>query len=355
MDIENLYINARFLTQKISGVQRFAIELSRRLKAKYPNIKFVSPKGIYHIELAKELEVIEFGILKSHLWEQIELPLFLKTKSNPLLINLCSSAPILYKNQIITIHDAIVFLHSEWFSKTFYQWYKFLLPKISQNSIKIITVSSNSRNDLSKFLNIPKEKFVLIHNAADELFVENSFINKEKIILSVSSLDPRKNFENLIKGFLHSKLDKEYQLVIVGAESASFPKHELFDQISTNKNISFTGYLSDSELIEYYQKSTLFVYPSLYEGFGIPPLEAMACGTPVITSNNSSLPEVCGDAAIFVDPKDYTQIGKALFELCQDKEKQNELITKGAQNVSRFSWDKSTEELEKLIFQLVKI
>ncbi len=346
---EFVYINARFLTQKIAGVQRFAIELSKRLKKLDTNFKFISPPGIYHKDLAKELEVETFGKLKSHLWEQIELPVFLKTKGNPLLINLCSSAPLFYKNQIVTIHDAIFFHHPEWFSKPFSLWYNFLVPKIAKNSKQIITVSEHAKSDLSSYLRIPLEKFVVIYNSVDDIFFEDKLVPKAKIILSVSSLDPRKNFENLIKGYLSVK-DCEYDLVIVGAESKSFPNHDLFNIVKNNPKIKFTGYISDIDLVKYYQEATVFVYPSLYEGFGIPPLEAMKCGTPVIVANNSSIPEVCNDAALYVDALDFIQIGDMIKELLRDRDLQQKLVENGRINLKRFSWETST----LLIYNLIK-
>jgi len=354
MPQKEIYINARFLTQKIAGVQRFAIELSRRLKKLNPEIKFVCPPDIYHQTLADELEVIVVGKLNSHLWEQIELPIFLKTKGSPLLVNLCSTAPLFYKNQIVSIHDAIFCRHPEWFSKMFAKWYNFLLPKNAKNSKKIITVSNHAKQDLHDCLNIQLDKFEVVYNSVDEKFKDLTVTetNKQKYILSVSSLDPRKNFDNLIKAYL-SLENTEYDLVIVGAESKSFPKHQLFETISNNNKIKFTGYVNDDELIKYYKEASLFIYPSLYEGFGIPPLEAMACGTPVIASNNSSIPEVCDNAAVYVDATNYLDIAEKINLVLNDNNLQKSLIAKGYERLNSFSWEKSSEKLSTIIKSFV--
>jgi glycosyltransferase involved in cell wall biosynthesis len=348
-----VYINARFLTQKTSGVQRFAIELAIRLKKMYPHFIFVSPNAIFHVDLAKKLEVVTVGNFNSHIWEQIELPLFLKSKGSPLLINFCNTAPLFYSNQIVTIHDVIFHLHPEWFSSIFAKWYNYLIPKIAQKAKLVLTVSENAKTDICKYFNVPKESVSVIYNAVNESFQipNEDGLKKKPYILAVSSLDPRKNFENLIKAYL--SLDKiELDLIIVGAESASFPKHHLFEEVKNNQKIKFTGYVTDEELVRFYQEATLFVYPSLYEGFGIPPLEAMACGTPVIVANNSSLPEVCSDAAIYTNEHDYKDIAQKINLLIENIPLQQDLIQLGLKRVKCFSWDSSAE---KVLLEIKKL
>lgn len=345
-----VYINARFLTQKTSGVQRFAIELCKRLNSINSNIVFLSPPNIFNKELALELNVKIIGKLSSHLWEQIELPLYLKSKGNPLLINFCNTAPIFYKNKIVTLHDIIFRLHPEWFSRLFSIWYNFLIPLITKKSKKILTVSNHAKKDINEHLYVSFDKIEVIYNSVcDDFKIDIPFKNiKKKYILSVSSLDPRKNFEKLILAYLNLG-ETEYDLVIVGSESKSFPKHELFNTIKSNTKIKFTGYITDKELVKYYKEASLFVYPSLYEGFGIPPLEAMACGTPVLVSNNSSLPEVCGHAAIYIDAENVENITMNIKNLLNNTILQSELIEKGFVRVNEFSWDESVAKLNQII------
>src|SRR3972149_8611226 len=143
-----IIVNSRFLTQKITGVQRNAIEISRELRKLYPDITFISPQNIYHRNIASELNVILFGRLRGHLWEQIDLHRYLNKNNKPLLLNMANTAPISYKNQIVTICDLSFLRHPEWFSKTFYFYYRFLIPKIVKNSLKIVTISKFSKNEI---------------------------------------------------------------------------------------------------------------------------------------------------------------------------------------------------------------
>ena len=344
-----LVINSRFLTQNITGVQRFAIEISKRLKKLYPNnIEFVSPKNIIHKDLAKDLNVKVIGNKTGHLWEQIDLQLYLKQKNNPLLLNFANTAPLFYKNQIVTIHDLAFLRYPNWFSKKFYIYYRFLIPKIVKNGKKIITVSNFSKKEIISLLGIDEKKIEIIYNGISSNFNYNPKIYKKNYILAVSSLDPRKNFKNLILSFGKINL-KNYKLVIVGSENKVFSNTEIKNLMKKIQNVEFTGYVSDKKLVKLYQEAKIFVYPSLYEGFGIPPLEAMASGTPVISSNVASLPEVCGDAAYYVNPYDVNDIAKGIETVLKDKKLQKELIQKGLERIKLYNWEKSANKLIKII------
>src|SRR5687768_11068529 len=138
-------VNARFLTQPITGVQRFAIEISKELKKANPQIKFIAPKEIIHHNLANELNAQLYGKMSGHFWEQLELPAYLKKQHSPLLINLANLAPVTYNNYIATIHDLSFLQFPKSYSRKFYYYYKFLIPKIAGRAKKIITVSENAR------------------------------------------------------------------------------------------------------------------------------------------------------------------------------------------------------------------
>lgn len=342
-----IYINARFLTQQITGVQRYAIEISTQLNTVHTDITFVTPKKIIHKDLAKKLNISINGRLSGHLWEQIELPKYLKKHNNPLLINLANTAPLFYKNQIVTIHDLAFLRNPKWFSSKFYLYYKLLIPKIAENSLKIITVSNFSRKEIVNLLNIPEEKVGVIYNAVSQDFIElsrDNFENKYgEYILSVASLDPRKNFKNLVLSFNKLNL-KGTKLVIVGSENKVFADQKLKSLIQENPNIILTGYVTDEELIGLYRNATFFIFPSLYEGFGLPPLEAMACGCPVVVSNAASLPEVCGDAAYYVNPYNVESIAEGMYKVLTDETLRQSLIQKGIERAKLFSWEKSAKE-----------
>ena len=337
-----LVINARFLTQNITGVQRFAIEIAKQLKILYGNdLIFVSPKNIIHKELAKELDVKIIGNFTGHLWEQISLPKYLKQNGNSLLLNLANTAPLLYANKIVTIHDLAFLHHPEWFSKKFTLVYNFLLPNIANHSKHILTVSQYVKDDISKSYKIEPNKIDIIYNSYSNMFKKLPF-EKEDYVLAVGSIEPRKNLIALIDIFKKTDM----KLLIVGQKNKVFSE---FNLEKLPKNIIFTGYVDDKELVELYNKAKIFVYPSLFEGFGIPPLEAQACGTPVICSNVTSLPEVGGDSVLYCDPYDVNDIADKIMLLLEDKSLQNELIQKGYENLERFSWEKSAKKIIDII------
>ncbi len=346
-----LIINSRFLTQKLTGTQRYAIEIAKQLLKLIDNKLFVAPKNLHHRKIASDLQVKTTGKLLGHLWEQIELPFYLKKLGNPLLLNLVNTAPIFYRNQIVTIHDLAFLRYPKWFSRKFYYFYRFLIPKIALNSLKIVTVSEFSKKEMVSILNIPEEKVEVVYNAISEKFKHDPSVEKKNYILAVSSLDPRKNLEKLILAFVRLNL-KDYKLVIVGSESKIFSSIKIRNLIKENDNVELTGYVSDDKLVKLYQQAKLFVYPSFYEGFGLPPLEAMACGTPVIVSNVTSLPEVCGNAAYYVNPYDINDIARGIETVLKDEELQKELIHKGLKRVSLFSWKKSARRLIKIIEEI---
>jgi glycosyltransferase involved in cell wall biosynthesis len=352
----DIYVNCRFLTQKVTGAQRFAIEISRQLKKLNPNINFISPKNIVNKNVAQELNVKILGKNTGYIWEQVDLPLYLKTKGNPLLINLVNVAPLIYKNQVVTIHDISWKHFPDSVSRQFYAVYSFLIPRIAKNSRHIFTVSEFSKKDISSQLGIPEEKFTVIYNSVSKHF-RRLFTKKEKLILSVATLQPYKNLESLIKAFISLKNKgrlREYKLYLVGGINRKvFSNSNISRLVEGRGDIHFTGYVSDDELVKLYNTAEAFVLPSKFEGFGIPPLEAMACGTPVIVSNAGSLPEVCGDAAYYVNPYSTEDIAKGIERVINDKKLQMELIEKGLKRVKLFSWEKSAKKLMETVEKIL--
>ncbi|WP_026464818.1 glycosyltransferase family 4 protein [Adhaeribacter aquaticus] len=347
-----LIVNARFLTQPLTGVQRFAVEISLQLKRLLPNIIFVSPKNILQKDIALELNVQTFGRFTSHLWEQLELPFFLKKEKNAVLLNLCNTAPLFYNRNIVTIHDIAFQINPQWFSPAFVKLYNFLIPRIAKKSLEVITVSNCSKQALVEYTQIPEEKVNVIYNGISKVFTTlNGEGNKavpEDFILAVSSIDPRKNFISLVKAFKGLNI-KGLNLVVVGSESKVFSDTNLKEEIQNCPSIIFTGYLPDTELATLYRKAKIFVYPSIYEGFGIPPLEAMASGSPTIVSNTASLPEICGEASLYVNPLDVKEIMMRISQLYFDVALQKTLTEKGLKQIQKYSWEKSAKQVEAVI------
>jgi len=343
MQVNRLVINCRFLTQNITGVQRFAIEIAKQLKVLYPSeIQFISPKNIIHIDLAEELDIKVIGNRTGHLWEQIDLPRYLKSIASPLLLNLANTAPLFYKNKIITVYDLAFHHYPNWFSKKFVLVYNFLIPRICKNSKHIFTDSEYVKKDISKSYGIDKKKITTIYGSYSEIFKCNSN-QKEGFVLAVGSIDPRKNLLALINIFKHIR---NVKLLIVGQENKVFSSLGIKD---LPDNILFTGYVDDIDLVNLYNKASLFVYPSFFEGFGIPPLEAQACGTPVVCSNTTSLPEVGKESVIYCDPYSQQDIKDKIELILNDNGLQNQLREKGFENIKRFSWSKSADKMIEII------
>ncbi len=342
-----IIINARFLTQKVTGVQRFAIELSKQLKKLSDDILFVSPHNILDEALAAELGVVIIGKRTGTTWEQIDLRKYLRSKHKPLLVNFCNTGILYYSRQIVTIHDMSYKVNPAWFSKKFYRWYNFLIPHIAASSRKIITVSNSSKNDIVKYLKIDVDKIAVVYNASYlNSHDQPQNIARKPYILTVSSLEPRKNLGRLIEA--SKQLNGDVKLVIVGLGNTKTFSHD-FNKAELAENIVIKGYVPDNELAELMQFARAFVYVSLYEGFGLPLVEAMAMHCPVIASNIPVHQEICGNAAIYVDPYNVNDIGAGIQQLLDNNTLAETLAANGIENVKRFSWAVSAKKTLDII------
>ena len=345
-------INARFLTQNVTGVQRFAIEICKILKNKFAkDIIFLTPKNIIQKEVAEELGAHVIGDNSGHIWEQIDLPLYLKKQGNPLLINFCNTAPLFYKNKIATIHDVGFEAFPNSYSRKFLYFYKWLIPKVIKSSKSVLTVSNFSRDEIIKYYGTPAEKVKVIYNAVGSDFheIKDETLSTQNFFLAVSSLNYRKNLPLVLEAFeLFSKENNDYKLYIIGDfDSKSFSTLNL-NRYKRIKGIEFKGRVSDQDLIKYYSNAVAFIYPSFYEGFGIPPLEAQSCNCPVIVSAVSCLPEIFDQSVLYCDHEDsdslLVQMNTVKEESCRDR-----LINLGINNRKKYSWQDSAEKVYRII------
>lgn len=348
-----IIVNARFLTQEITGVQRFGIEISLELKKLLKDeIKFVSPYNIKQEKYAKALEGVVIGKHKGHVWEQLDLPLYLKKYKKPLLLNLANTAPVFYKNKISTIHDIAFEVYPQTFSKTFLYIYKFLIPRIIESSKHVITVSEFSRREISGFYHIDKNKISVIYNAVNTKFkhAENLELKSKRYFLAVSSLNYRKNFVAVLKAFnSYSQSHTNEQLYIIGdVRNKNFKGIDISEFVD-NPKIKFLGRVSDDELVSYYSNALAFIYPSLYEGFGIPPLEAQTCGCPVICSSTTCLPEVFKDSVLYCDPYDVNNIVEKMRQIVEDENLRGEIIACGYKNAYSYEWSSSAKSVSSIL------
>lgn len=357
-----IYFNGKFLTQATTGVQRYARGLISGLDAVLASAKnlprhdyiLLCPLGAPKLNLLVIKQVWIGGglpFLKGALWEQIVLPW---ASRKGLLLNFSGSAPLFGRRQIISIHDAALYLYPSAYSKLFVFWYLGLFKKLSRQSFAVITVSKNSAYELQKFL--PRVNFTVIYNSADHVAdfgINNKFLNDLQLspgayVLAVGSLNPTKNIDRLIHAYSESNLVGRIPLVLVGGANMRVFSSRASSEPSL-KGIVHAGVVSDEELKTLYSSALAFVFPSIYEGFGIPPLEAMKCNCPVIASSAASIPEVCGSAAYYFDPLSGNDIKRALEHVVADSNLRAELILQGAARVNDFSWMQSGRTLLELI------
>lgn len=358
-NIEKVVVNARFLLTKITGVQRYAISLSRELKKQYPGIIFVCPmyKANVHYdeELFNELDVKQIGRFTGHLWEQISLPLYLNKIGKPLLLNFSGLSPLIYRESVHTIHDMSVFHQPKWFGLRYSVWYRIMLFLLSKRVRQFITCSEFSKKEIQKYLGIEEKNICVLYpecNFDSDMTAGRNTEEKKKIILAVSSIDPRKNFQVLFDAIEHLDLSK-YTIQIVGGGGKAFSSHNL--KVSDTISAEFLGYVNDEELCSLYKNADVFIYTSLYEGFGIPPIEAMSQGCPVISSNAASLPEACGNAALYFDPMNSVELAESIELLSNDKLLRKRLVDNGFLNVLRFDMCSEIEKLCKFLNMKNKI
>ena len=342
-----IYINGRFLSQKMTGVNRFAYELCNALSLLDIDFKIIAPKHIsseYDISIFK---ICYWGVGRSHFWEQISLPMYFLFKKRYLLLNFSGLGSLLLKKQFITIHDMSFWRHPEWFSKYYYYYYRFLNPIVAKKSLHILTVSEFSKKEIIECLGVDNSKVSVIYNAVSSDFIQlrNQSVQYKdsKYILAVSSIEPRKNFSRLLSSI--DLLNSDIKIIVIGSYN------NVFGNVSfgNSDRVHFLGRVSDDELRLYYSNATLFVYPSLYEGFGLPPLEAMAMGCPTVVSDIKVFNEVFGDATRCFDPYDVGDIARCIKEVLQSKEIQKELISKGLELVNKYSWQNSAKKLVHII------
>lgn len=358
-NVKKLYINGRFLTQPMTGVERYAYNICKAMARLRQPFTIVCPKAPIHQDYdVSDLTVVHYGIGNSHFWEQCVLPFFFIGKKDYVVLSFTGLGSILIRHKVMTVHDLSFLKNPSWYSRTYYWYYKFMTPLAVKTSQHILTVSEFSKSEILGFYPFLKaEKISVVYNAIDrQLFKPLTSDIKHQpsdifhqpsdpFVLCVSSIDPRKNFARLIEacqGLTGAKL------YIVGKYNRVFSQQIQLD--TTSDHIQFLGRVSDDELVRLYNQAACFVFPSLYEGFGLPPLEAMACGCPVLVSDIPVEREVCGDAAQYFNPLDPCNILHTITQYLSDadviKEKMRQ---KGFENITRFSWEKSAQALMKIV------
>lgn len=348
--------NGRFTTQKTTGVQRVARELISAMVGlpQYGPVTVVVPPHAQVVPVTGTKSV-GLGFGKGLFWEQLVLPLFAGRKR---IVNLSNSGSIFRSNQVIYMHDAAVFDTPAHFSWRFRAWYRLMFWILARTSSCVLTNSVFSRDRLAHYCRVPAEKIRVVPLGADHLdpvvadtsvLAEHALVN-DRFVLAVSSMNPTKNFSRLVQAFAALN-DPTVDLVIVGmANTTVFGKVDDLSKVATN--IKYVGYISDEKLKALYQNAHCFLYPSIYEGFGIPPLEAMRNGCPTIVGKSAALPEVCADAALYCDPLSTTNITSKLRELLDSPQLRADLKQRGYVRADQYRWSDSAEMMMKIINEL---
>ncbi|GAM08234.1 protein RfbU [Geobacter sp. OR-1] len=343
-----IYLNGRFLTQSITGVQRYAHEVikaldeliaSGKIDASGYNFELLVPPDVEELPDYRAVSVRSVGRLTGHYWEQFELPFHSR---DGVLVSLTNAAPLFKRNQVVTIHDAAVFAFPEAYSFFFRLWYRVLMKLLGRIARMIITVSNFSCNELITYCSINTEKIRVIYEGkehitatpADEHILKQYNLASRKYVLASGSTNPNKNIQSVIAAV---KLLGHTDIKVVVAGGAN-PKVFKLSQAHEADNIVNVGYVNDGELRALYEHALCLVYPSFYEGFGLPPLEAQACGCPVIVSSAASLPEVCQGAALFCNPYDATDIVASIRRLIFEPGLREEMRRNGLEKAERLSW-----------------
>ena len=336
-----LIFDARVLNHKVyTGVENYAKNIFENIK-KYIDINMSKPKSR--------------NKYIAHLWTHFVLPF----KKGNLLFCPANVAPIFVpkgKKLIVTIHDVAFQTYLNSFSTFFRLYYKFIIPINIKRADKIITVSQSSKYEIEKYYPLAKEKIEVIYLGVEQSFKRLN-IQKKKQILYVGSMNERKNFSSVLKAY--ALLDRsDYTLVMVGRFASNFALDDatkvLIDTAESNPLIEFKSDVCNDELVKIYNESMLFIFPSFYEGFGLPALEAMACGTPVVCSDVTSLPEVGGDAVVYCDPNNLNDIVEKMEMVLSDENLQHDMIEKGLKRAKQFTWEKAAGEHMRVVEEVIR-
>lgn len=343
----NISVNARFLTQRTTGVQRYAREITARLPD-VDGVSSVTPLAPRMTNYDFPLEPTMGGRLQGHSWEQLELPALVPPTSD-LLWSPCNVGPVAVRPHVVTIHDLFSITRPQWVSRAFRTWYGLLLPVLARRAAKVITVSEWSKSEIVSHLRIPEDKVQVIPEGVDDRFsaptpealesVKRKLNLPDEYILTLGSLEPRKNLERVVRGWASSAAGSDLPLLIAGGLGSRrvFGTYDAQHVLET-PGVRLLGYVSDEDLPTVIGGAKLLVYAALEEGFGLPPIEALACGTEVVTSNTSAMAEYCGRYCQLVDPYSDESIGDGIDRALASMPTLSERLARASEVRYRFDW-----------------
>lgn len=370
MKEKKILFDGRFLSLSHAGIGRYSCEILKNilpLDKKQEYIVLVTrgarldgelSKAMY--ERANPVEIIEVDYPHYSWGEQTKLFRLLRELKPDLVHFPHFNHPLLYRGKyVVTIHDLTLSSFAERGNPLKRLIYRFMIKDAARRSRKILTVSEFAKKDLAKDLKANKKKIAVTYNGIDKNFkkITNPAVLKrteryglkDPFILSVGQWRDHKNLLRLLEAFAEIQKDEDWKgkidLVFAGRIDPKYPQLPAkVRELGLGRQVKFTGFVADEDLPVLYNLAELFVFPSLSEGFGLPGLEAQACGTPVISSNRTSLPEVLGQGAVYFDPVDVRDIARKLVTVLEDKELRLKLVEEGKKNTERFSWEDSAQK-----------
>ena len=341
-------VNAKILNGHITGVQRYLLEIIESISGQ---MERVQPGRA-------------FTGLKGHIWEQFVLPLRV---GRNLLWSPSNTGPLAVARQVLTIHDVVPLDHPEWNNWKFAAWYRFLLPRLVLRVRRVIAISEFTKERLLATTKISPEKIIVIPNGVDSRFhprseaevasaIEALGLPTKRYLLTVGSLEPRKNLRRLLAAWrqAHTGLPEDIWLVIAGGKGKVMVFGDTTGAEDLPPRAYLTGRVSDDLLPALYAGAAAFAYVSEYEGFGLPPLEAMASGVPVLVSNTTAFPEVVGDAGLYANPLDVNEIAQGLIRLLTDSDVAAALSERGLKRAKQFSWERTAALTLKVLREVAE-
>jgi glycosyltransferase involved in cell wall biosynthesis len=351
--LPEIVINGRFLTQPMTGVQRFATQVSRAIdeligggefSALMGRVEILAPRAACDFTLP-HIPMRRCGIGGGYFWEQAELPFYARGR---LLLNFCGLGPVVTRNQIVVVHDATPRARPENFAKIFRVSYNLIVPRLCRRALGTATVSEFSRREIAKWYGVDTSAMTVCYVGADHIsrivpdntIIERLGLTGRRFFLGVG-MGNNKNVEAVAAAMVRANLS-DTLLVVTGARDPKINGRE--------SKVSFgglrpAGRVSDAELRALYDHALALVLPSRYEGFGLPPVEAMVCGCPAIISNTPAMVEICGDAALQCGIDDIDELSRLLRLVHDDPERRAALIAAGRSRSARFTWEATARSL----------
>lgn len=353
-------LNGKFLSQKMTGVQRVAFAFAKGLKARFEadgradDLRIALPKGA--TSQAVNLAPCSASMLKGIPWEQFELP---AQAGNDLLVNLCNVGPLTRQGDVLLIHDAQAFISPQSYSKAFGLWYRTILPHLAQKAARVLTVSGYARDCLATAGVVSAEKIEVIHNGVDhilDVIADSSTLTRlgltsKAYFLAPGTTQAHKNIKVVVEAARLVEKDGINIVLFGPATAADFASAGFL----LPSNVRVLGRVSDGEMRALIEGARALLFPSATEGFGLPPLEAMLLGTPAIVAPCGALPELVGDSALFADPNAPDDWAEAMHLLTNSDAQCHDLGMTGMRQAQKFNWQSASDKLYRVILDTQRL